>query len=561
MSDARLAADPGQAGGGGRARRAARRRCDACPNRRLRSPIDSARWCCGRARTRRCATFRLRSSTSKARSRSIRRRPGCGTSSGSCAPTRGRPSAPSTHSAMRRAPIRATPARGTTSAMRCAPSARIADAIAAVERAVAADPKYALAWANLGALRARRRRRRRRRDGAAARAGARPGASAARSCRLPACCANAATCRPPPSCSRGPRELDPRDANACLLLGGTLAERDDLAGARAAYDEARRRDPRMLRALFGRCAHAADGGRQRRAVERRTRAFTEGLSLVEAEAPQRAAGLSADRLQDELRWSNFLLAYQGEDDRALQARYGECARSAWARRRARMAAAAVDPCPRRIARESRLRVDVLSRRHGRSLFRALDHRPAARDVRGVCRITYCRVPIRLRNESPRARIISGTVRGGALHSSRRAFARTRSTSSCIRSSAWARLPFRAGRPAPGADAMRRLGTSGDDRPAYHRRILLQRGNGAGRGREPLHREAGRAPRHRHALSRAPGSRRRGARRLRPAFRRAAFAMPAIAVQDPSRQRCVVRAGAAAIPDARDRRFRRTRSAS
>jgi hypothetical protein len=43
--------------------------------------------------------------------------------------------------------------------------------------------------------------------------------------------------------------------------------------------------------------------------------------------PAARAAWRSTRLQDELRWTNFLLAYQGEDDRALQVRYGELRRS------------------------------------------------------------------------------------------------------------------------------------------------------------------------------------------------------------------------------------------
>ena len=103
-----------------------------------------------------------------------------------------------------------------------------------------------------GRAEARRRRRRRCRDRAAARAeprsepARRPGHARRTAARAK---------RPAGSGELFARaaELDRRDANAALLLGGTLAERDDLAGARAAYAQARR----AIRGCCARCSAAA----------------------------------------------------------------------------------------------------------------------------------------------------------------------------------------------------------------------------------------------------------------------------------------------------------------
>ncbi|MEO8751642.1 MAG: tetratricopeptide repeat protein [Casimicrobiaceae bacterium] len=197
---------------------------------------------------------------------------------------------------------------------------RGAEAVRAAERAVAADPNYALAWSNLGALK---------RD-----AGDDSGAEAAlrRALELQpnlrgALVTLAGLLRERSDLAAAAEhfaravELDPRDANAALLLAGTLAERDDLAGARAAYARAEASDPRMLRALLGRCLTlpmlTADAASLVQAREE----FADGLATVEREAPVRASTMSAERTLDELRWSNFLLAYQGGDDKPLQAHY------------------------------------------------------------------------------------------------------------------------------------------------------------------------------------------------------------------------------------------------
>jgi predicted O-linked N-acetylglucosamine transferase (SPINDLY family) len=50
-------------------------------------------------------------------------------------------------------------------------------------------------------------------------------------------------------------------------------------------------------------------------------AFAAGLSALQHELPAAAAALSEEKLLDGFRWTNFFLAYQGQDDRALQAAY------------------------------------------------------------------------------------------------------------------------------------------------------------------------------------------------------------------------------------------------
>jgi protein O-GlcNAc transferase len=201
---------------------------------------------------------------------------------------------------------------------------RGAEALRAAEKAVAADPGYALGWSNVGAM-----RRDSGDDGGAETALRR--ALALEPKQRGALVTLAGLLRErsdlPAAAELFARVggLDPRDANAALLLAGTLAERDDLAGARAAYAKAESTDPRMLRALFGRCLTLPMVPADATAVARARDAFSGGLSTVEREAPLRAASLSAERTLDEMRWSNFLLAYQGGDDKPLQARFASVA--------------------------------------------------------------------------------------------------------------------------------------------------------------------------------------------------------------------------------------------
>jgi protein O-GlcNAc transferase len=113
----------------------------------------------------------------------------------------------------------------------------------------------------------------------------------------------------------------PQDAELCALLARAMTDADDLAGARRVYAEAVRRNPALLRARIGGrlllpsiYVDAAD-------VERARGEYAEGLAALESELPAATAALGAPGRLDALRWSNFLLAYQGEDDRPLQERY------------------------------------------------------------------------------------------------------------------------------------------------------------------------------------------------------------------------------------------------
>jgi CRISPR-associated protein Csy1 len=197
---------------------------------------------------------------------------------------------------------------------------RLAEAEAAYARAAGADPRYVFAWVNLGAA----LRDLGRNDEAAA--------AFERALALDAKQVHALTGLA--GLRRGEGRIDeasalyeralaadPRDADTWLHYGGTLAERDDLPGALRAYAEAEARDPKLLRALFGRCLTLpmVPGSATELATARA--GYADGLAHVEVELPARAAGMAPDALVDELRWTNFLLAYQGEDDRELQQRF------------------------------------------------------------------------------------------------------------------------------------------------------------------------------------------------------------------------------------------------
>jgi CRISPR-associated protein Csy1 len=113
------------------------------------------------------------------------------------------------------------------------------------------------------------------------------------------------------------------DASTEVYMGlaSVLAERGDAERARAAYAHVARRQPADLRAALG--LHltlpmvyqdAAELAAARTLYSQRLTELESGLSRFTADGP-------AERVLDGLRWSNFFLAYQGENDRDLQARY------------------------------------------------------------------------------------------------------------------------------------------------------------------------------------------------------------------------------------------------
>lgn len=103
--------------------------------------------------------------------------------------------------------------------------------------------------------------------------------------------------------------------------GRVFTERDEPARAREAYRRSFALDRRDLRgAIASRlslpmiCPGAAE------IAELRDR-FTEGLADLTRIADGLVAGLTPSETLDGLRWTNFFLAYQGLDDRALQSAY------------------------------------------------------------------------------------------------------------------------------------------------------------------------------------------------------------------------------------------------
>ena len=114
-------------------------------------------------------------------------------------------------------------------------------------------------------------------------------------------------------------------ATEMLDLGMVLTERGDPLQAKKAYGVALRQNPRYLRAALAMnltlpmiYADAAD-------VARARAEYVDGLETLERELDDRIAGSDWRQVADGLIWSNFYLAYQGENDRQLQSRYAALA--------------------------------------------------------------------------------------------------------------------------------------------------------------------------------------------------------------------------------------------
>jgi CRISPR-associated protein Csy1 len=108
-------------------------------------------------------------------------------------------------------------------------------------------------------------------------------------------------------------------------LGRVHAERDDLGPANDAYRNAFELDPKDLRGAFAQRLSLPMIYESAAHVGRARATFAAGLRELDVNANSLISGLRADQVLDGLRWTNFFLAYQGENDRELQASYGALA--------------------------------------------------------------------------------------------------------------------------------------------------------------------------------------------------------------------------------------------
>jgi CRISPR-associated protein Csy1 len=116
--------------------------------------------------------------------------------------------------------------------------------------------------------------------------------------------------------------MAPRDsAGEWFNVGRVHAERGEPVREREAYRRAFARNRKDLRgAIASRLSLPmiyADAGD----VERARNRYAEGLAELHRDVARLVAGLTPSEVLDGVRWSNFFLAYQGRNDRELQASY------------------------------------------------------------------------------------------------------------------------------------------------------------------------------------------------------------------------------------------------
>ena len=196
---------------------------------------------------------------------------------------------------------------------------RFVEAAQAARRAVAAQPDYALAWTNLGVILFDLG------DDAGAREAFQRALALKPDLRTIRALAGIARQRgaidEAVDLYQRARAAAPGDTSTLLNLAGALAERDDMDASRNVYLDARARQPNLLRAAFGEALGLPMVYPDVAAVDAARTRFVAGLARLESEVPALVRGRAFADVIDDLRWTNFLLAYHGEDDRELQVRF------------------------------------------------------------------------------------------------------------------------------------------------------------------------------------------------------------------------------------------------
>lgn len=119
-------------------------------------------------------------------------------------------------------------------------------------------------------------------------------------------------------------ELDPDEsASEYAALGSTLAERGEARQAIEVYRRSRSRFCDNLRLMLGAYLTLPIIPNSRDELLEARAEYARGIERLRVELPAAAASMDADTLLGQLEWSNFYLAYQGEDDSTLQRQYSD----------------------------------------------------------------------------------------------------------------------------------------------------------------------------------------------------------------------------------------------
>jgi predicted O-linked N-acetylglucosamine transferase (SPINDLY family) len=114
-------------------------------------------------------------------------------------------------------------------------------------------------------------------------------------------------------------------AGEWISLARVLSERGDTQRAKEAYARAQAADPGDLRAPLGARLTLPLVYADAEALAEARRDYAHGVDSLILDFDRLVGPLSETQILDGLRWTNFFLAYQGRDDRALQAAYANFA--------------------------------------------------------------------------------------------------------------------------------------------------------------------------------------------------------------------------------------------
>jgi CRISPR-associated protein Csy1 len=117
-------------------------------------------------------------------------------------------------------------------------------------------------------------------------------------------------------------ERSPQRASGWVARASLLAEMDEEERARGEFVAAWSRFPGDLRSALGACLTLPHVYASKAHLEESRGAYSTGLERLN-ESADRLVLRDVESMLIESRWTNFYLAYQGRDDRALQRRYGE----------------------------------------------------------------------------------------------------------------------------------------------------------------------------------------------------------------------------------------------
>ena len=128
-------------------------------------------------------------------------------------------------------------------------------------------------------------------------------------------------------CLRQSTALNPGGIDALLGLAEVLAEKGQRGAAIDCYRRALQVQPANLRARIGAALTLpqvyADGAE----IDSLRTEYAQGLAALEAQAPELVSSLNAEERAGTVQWNNFYLAYQGRDDRELQATFARFQRA------------------------------------------------------------------------------------------------------------------------------------------------------------------------------------------------------------------------------------------